>query len=185
MSSRWGPSPSTCSPRGHRPATPRNWPGFCGTRKGLSISSVLDGAGPKLEEMIQWSTHPDVLTRIGSVEDFLTLLDEVEDELTAPRKPSSTTRCKPSKATDCRKDSSSGGSSVREPRPKPCSSQGRQGVRSQGGLNDDDNARLHEEAEALRTIHSEFIVAIDDNLEIGGRTVLVLQKAGEGRWRPS
>ena len=43
-------------------------------QKGLSISSVLDGAGPKLEELIQWSTHPDVLTRIGSVEDFLTLL---------------------------------------------------------------------------------------------------------------
>ena len=27
-------------------------------QKGLSISSVLDGAGPKLEELIQWSTHP-------------------------------------------------------------------------------------------------------------------------------
>ncbi|MEJ7636611.1 MAG: hypothetical protein WKF75_01145, partial [Singulisphaera sp.] len=53
-------------------------------QKGLSISSVLDGAGPKLEELIRWSTHPDVLTRIGSVEDFLTLLDDVEDELTAP-----------------------------------------------------------------------------------------------------
>ena len=53
-------------------------------QKGLSISSVLDGAGKKLEELIQWSTHPDVLTRIGSVEDFLTLLDDVEDELTAP-----------------------------------------------------------------------------------------------------
>jgi len=53
-------------------------------QKGLSISSVLDGAGAKLEELIQWSTHPDVLTRIGSVEDFLTLLDDVEDELTAP-----------------------------------------------------------------------------------------------------
>src|SRR5262249_55692199 len=51
-------------------------------QKGLSISSVLDGAGPKLEELIQWSTHPDVLTRIGSVEDFLTLLDDVEDDLT-------------------------------------------------------------------------------------------------------
>jgi serine/threonine protein kinase len=53
-------------------------------QKGLSISSVLDGAGPKLEELIQWSTHPDVLTRLGSVDDFLTLLDDVEDELTAP-----------------------------------------------------------------------------------------------------
>ena len=46
-------------------------------------------------------------------------------------------------------------------------------------LNEDDNARLHEEAEALRSIHSEFIVAIDDELKMGGRTVLVLQKAGD------
>ena len=44
----------------------------------------MDGAGAKLEEFIQWSTHPDALTRIGNVEDFLSMLDEVEDELTAP-----------------------------------------------------------------------------------------------------
>ena len=46
-------------------------------------------------------------------------------------------------------------------------------------LNEENNERLHEEAEALRTIHSEFIVAIEDELEMGGRTVLVLQKAGD------
>ena len=63
---------------GHRQAIPRNSPRFCGEQKGLSISSALDGAGPKLEELIQWSTHPDVPTRIGSVEEFLTLLDDVE-----------------------------------------------------------------------------------------------------------
>ena len=46
-------------------------------------------------------------------------------------------------------------------------------------LNEEQNARLHEEAEALRSIHSEFIVAIEDELVIDGRTVLVLQKAGD------
>ena len=46
-------------------------------------------------------------------------------------------------------------------------------------LTEDDNARLHEEAEALRTIHSEFIVAIEQELTMNGRTVLVLQKAGD------
>ena len=46
-------------------------------------------------------------------------------------------------------------------------------------LNEDDNARLHEEAEALRSIHSEFIVAIEQELKMNGRTVLVLQKAGD------
>ena len=53
-------------------------------RNGLSVSAVLDGAGPRLEEFIQWSTHPDALTRIGTVEEFLTLLDGVEDELSSP-----------------------------------------------------------------------------------------------------
>src|SRR5262249_32086862 len=48
-------------------------------QKGLSLSAVLDGVGRNLQELIQWSTHPDVLTRIGSVEDFLALLDGVED----------------------------------------------------------------------------------------------------------
>jgi predicted Ser/Thr protein kinase len=46
-------------------------------------------------------------------------------------------------------------------------------------LNEDNNARLREEAEALRTLHSEFIVAIEDELKMYGRTVLVLQKAGD------
>src|SRR5207237_855265 len=92
-------------------------------QKGLSIASVLDGAGKKLEELILWSTHPDVHTRTGSVEDFLILLEVA--------------------------------------------------------MGDDKNARLHEEARALRSIHSEFIVAIEDELVINGRTALVLQKAGD------
>ena len=46
-------------------------------------------------------------------------------------------------------------------------------------LTENDNARLKEEANALKKIHSEFVIAIYDTLEIAGRTVLVLQKAGE------
>jgi serine/threonine protein kinase len=48
-------------------------------------------------------------------------------------------------------------------------------------LKQEDNVRLHEEAEALRSLplHSEFIVDIEDVLTMNGRTVLVLQKAGD------
>jgi hypothetical protein len=46
-------------------------------------------------------------------------------------------------------------------------------------LTDDDNLRLREEAKALKKIHSEFVIDIYDTLEIAGRTILVLQKAGE------
>jgi serine/threonine protein kinase len=149
-------------------------------QKGLSISSVLDGAGPRLEELIQWSTHPDVLTRIGSVEDFLTLLGDVEDELTAPTEA-------------VVNDPLLAKQGDRLPHGFVVKRELGQGATAKAllvskddkesvlkvALTEDDNARLHEEAEALRTIHSEFIVAIEQELKMSGRTVLVLQKAGD------
>jgi serine/threonine protein kinase/predicted transcriptional regulator len=149
-------------------------------QKGLSISAVLDGAGPKLEELIQWSTHPDVLTRIGSVEDFLTLLADVEDELTAPQE---TVVNDPLQAKQ----------GDRLPQGFVVKRELGQGATAKAllvtkddkesvlkvALTDDDNARLHDEAEALRTIHSEFIVAIEQETKMSSRTVLVLQKAGD------
>ena len=53
-------------------------------QKGHKLSAVIDGVGPRLEELVQWSTHPDVLTRVDSVADFLELLKDVEEELTSP-----------------------------------------------------------------------------------------------------
>jgi serine/threonine protein kinase len=149
-------------------------------QKGLSISSVLDGAGPKLEELIQWSTHPDVLTRIGSVEDFLTLLDDVEDELTAPAE---NLVADPLHAK--RGDRLANGFAVER-----ILGQGATAIALlvkkddkefvlKVALTEADNARLHDEAESLKAIHSEFIVALVDELTMGGRTVLVLQKAGD------
>ncbi len=149
-------------------------------KKGLSISSVLDGAGPKLEELIQWSTHPDVLTRIGSVEDFMTLLDDVEDELTAPAE---AVVVDPLLAK--RGDRLEHGFVVDRVLGQGATATAllvtkddRQVV-LKVALNEDNNARLHEEAEALRSLHSEFIVAVEDELVVHGRTVLVLQKAGD------
>jgi serine/threonine protein kinase len=52
--------------------------------KGLQISSVLNGAGEALQYLIQYSTHPEVFNRTGTVVDFLGELDDVENELTAP-----------------------------------------------------------------------------------------------------
>ncbi|MHC4880907.1 MAG: BREX system serine/threonine kinase PglW, partial [Planctomycetota bacterium] len=55
--------------------------------KGLQISSVLNGATESLQELIQWSTLPEVSERsglIGTVDDFLELLEKVEDEATEP-----------------------------------------------------------------------------------------------------
>ncbi|MGM0490406.1 MAG: BREX system serine/threonine kinase PglW [Planctomycetota bacterium] len=149
-------------------------------KKGLSLSSVVDGVGPKLEEMIQWCTHPDVLTRIGSVEDFLALLDEVEDELTAPDE---SFVSDPFQAK--RGDRLEGGYVVEKELGQGATAKALLVTKEDEefvlkvALSEDDNARLHDEAEALRSIHSEFVVAIHEELEMAGRTVLVLQKAGD------
>ena len=46
-------------------------------------------------------------------------------------------------------------------------------------LTEDDNLRLLAEGEALKKIQSEFVIKIYDTIEIAGKTILVLQKAGE------
>src|SRR5262245_16510162 len=52
--------------------------------RGLQISDALNGAGKALQELVQFSTHPDVASRIDSAADFLGFLDDVEEELTSP-----------------------------------------------------------------------------------------------------
>ena len=52
--------------------------------QGLRISSVLDGAGERLQLLVQYATHPEVTTRLESVRDFLEELEHLEDELTQP-----------------------------------------------------------------------------------------------------
>ncbi|WP_182870885.1 BREX system serine/threonine kinase PglW [Stieleria mannarensis] len=148
--------------------------------KGLSLSAVVDGVGPKLEEMILWCTHPDVNTRVGSVEDFLALLDDVEDELTAPEE-----AFVPDPLHATRGDRLEGGYVVEKELGQGATAKALLVTKDDQqfvlkvAFKEDDNARLHEEAKALRSIQSEFIVAIYDEIEMAGHTVLVLQKAGD------
>lgn len=149
-------------------------------RKGLSVSAVMDGAGAKLEEFIQWSTHPDALTRIGSVEDFLALLDEVEDELTAPDQSAIVDPLKAQRGDRLDQDyvvkSVLGqGATARA----LLVTKGDEEFVLKVALTEDDNLRLVEEGEALKKIQSEFVIQIYDTIEIAGKTTLVLQVAGE------
>src|SRR5262249_30225804 len=48
--------------------------------KGFDLAAVLDGAGPKLCELVRYATHPDVGSRIQTAEDFLVWRDGVQDE---------------------------------------------------------------------------------------------------------
>jgi hypothetical protein len=44
---------------------------------------------------------------------------------------------------------------------------------------EEDNARLREEGEVLRKVRSEFVVGLHEVRSMHGRTVLVLDKAGD------
>jgi len=148
--------------------------------KGLSVSAVKDGIGKKLEEFIQWSTHPDALTRIGNVEDFMAMLDEVEDELTAPDQ---SEIVEPLLAK--RNDRLEHDYVVKSVLGQGATARALLVTKDDEefvlkvALTDDDNFRLQAEGEALDKIQSEFIIKIHKTIEIAGKTVLVLQVAGE------
>jgi serine/threonine protein kinase len=149
-------------------------------RRGLSLSAAVDGVGKELEELIKYSTHPDVDSRYSSVEDFLVQLTSVEDELTAPSEAivNDPLQAKRGDKLPCGfvlEHVLGQGATARALLVKKGDKESVLKV----ALKQEDNARLHEEAEALRSLHSEFIVDIENELTMNGRTVLVLQKAGD------
>ena len=52
--------------------------------KGLPLGAALDGATPRLQELIREATSPDLLLRTETASDFLAGIDEVWEELTGP-----------------------------------------------------------------------------------------------------
>ena len=52
--------------------------------RGLRVSAVLNGAPESLDELVQYSTDPDVSNRLDTAAEFLELLDKVEEELSTP-----------------------------------------------------------------------------------------------------
>jgi serine/threonine protein kinase len=138
--------------------------------KGLQISSVLNGAGEALQYLIQYSTHPEVPNRIDTVVDFLSGLDEVENELTTPE-------CDyvedPSRAQQG--DLLAGGYRVvRRLGQGACSvallveREGRDYVLKVAS-DPEHNGRLTDEAEVLRKLHQSHIIALVDTVELGDR----------------
>lgn len=52
--------------------------------KGLQVTDVLNGASESMQYLVQYATHPDVTSRLESIEEFLRLLTDLEDEVTQP-----------------------------------------------------------------------------------------------------
>lgn len=149
-------------------------------QNGLRVSDVLDGAGPALQELIAASTAPDVLDRIDSADDFLTLLSNVEDELTAPEiedvvDPLHARRGdRLAHGLEVVKVLGTGSTArallVRR---------GDQDHVLKVALEEEDNDRLRQEGEVLAQLRSEYVVGLSEVLELDGRVALLLEKACE------
>lgn len=145
--------------------------------RGLQISSVIDGAGKKLQELIQFSTHPEVSKRIETVAEFLERLSEVEAELTTPQEIAQNPL--DAKAGDLlpggfvvKSRLGSGSSAVaflveRDNKETVLKLANRP----------EHNERLREEAEVAKKLRHPNIVEAYDTIEINGLTGYTMQKA--------
>lgn len=150
------------------------------THRGLRVSAVLNGAPESLDELVQYSTDPDVSNRLDSVDEFIEYLDKVEDELTTPSNQhiGDPTLAKPG-------DILPGGFQV---------------IRKLGtgstataflvkkedrecvlkiAVDTEHNDRVRGEGEVLQKFNSPLIVRCHNILQVNDRTAILLDRAGE------
>lgn len=148
---------------------------------GLQLSAVMNGPLPALQELVQYSTHPQVDCRVDTASDFLALLDNVESELTQPDEQLVTN---PNDAKQG--DLLPGGFTVRRRLGTGACSiallverEGQDYVLKVASA-PEHNRRLQEEAEVLAKLHHAHIVLLKpegsrNTLEIGDRTGFLLE----------
>lgn len=150
--------------------------------QGLRLSDVMDGCGKRLQELVQYATHPDVLGRYDNIQGFLADLEGVEDELTTPD-PEATVD--PSDAV--KGDRLEGGFTVVRRMGRGSSSvallveqdgTGEEFVlKVANDLAHSDN--LQAEGEALAKLRHPNVVEYRRTLRIADRTALLLKSAGD------
>ena len=148
---------------------------------GLQITDELNGAGQELQDLIQYATHPDVGSRIGSVDEFMDYIHLVEDEITRPdnQRQSDPTEAKSG-------DLFEGGILIKKRLGRGASSvafvvehEGQERVLKLA-VNADYNKRMRIEGETLNKLRHQAIVAHYDTQEFVGHTGLVIDYANEG-----
>jgi serine/threonine protein kinase len=150
----------------------------------LEVAGVLDGAGPALSEMVRAATAADASQRTESVDDFLVLLDLVEDELTAPTE---TVVPEPSPLEAGKGDLLGGflverrlgrGSTAIALLVTDAEDQRRV---LKVAADPDKNDRVREEGEVLAALRDRTIIATyGEPIDLAGHTAIVLAHASEG-----
>jgi serine/threonine protein kinase len=147
--------------------------------RGIQISDALNGAGKGLQELVQFSTHPDVASRIDSAADFLSFLDTVEDELTSPDHDSIEDAAEAQKG-----DRLSGGFTVQRRLGKGATATALIVERDSEEYvlkvpnTEEFFQRVREEGQVLGKLRHQHIVEYVETVPIGGKPCLLLRSAG-------
>lgn len=148
--------------------------------RGLRVSAALNGAPESLDQLVQYSTDPDVSNRLDSVDEFIQYLDKVEDELTTPSNQlvGDPTHAKPG-------DILQGGFQVMRKLGTGSTAtaflvnkEGREYV-VKVAVDMDHNDRVRDEGEVLQKFNSPLIVRCHRILQVNDRTAILLDRAGE------
>lgn len=148
--------------------------------KGLQMSAALDAAPKELQELIEYATHPEVINRLESVDDFLELLDLAEkalkthddDSVEDPRAAGAGDRLDDQTVVIGRLGSGSTAIAFLVDR------DGREVVLKLAS-SPDRNDRVREEFATLRKLRYPSIVEAFEEVEIRGLAGFTMQRAGK------
>lgn len=150
------------------------------THRGLRVSAILNGAPESLDQLVQYSTDPDVTDRLDTAEEFIEYLDRVEDELTTPSNQlvGDPTHAKPG-------DILPGGYTVRRKLGTGSTAiafavekEEREFV-LKVAVDTDHNDRVRDEGEVLQKLDDPRFVHCHGTIQLGDRTAILLDRAGE------
>ncbi|MDB4873125.1 MAG: serine/threonine protein kinase, partial [Gemmatimonadales bacterium] len=151
---------------------------------GLVPSAVADSITPTMDDLIREATRSEVCDRLESVRDFLGYLDLVEEELTAPDEQQDDDPLEATRGTVVAgwtvQRVLGMGSTARAFLAERSNGEAKQTAVLKVALTDAAAERLHREAVLLERLRDSRIVKlIEGPLEVGDRTVLVLEEAGQ------
>ncbi|HEX6968759.1 MAG TPA: BREX system serine/threonine kinase PglW [Micromonosporaceae bacterium] len=161
------------------------------TENGLCPSSVVDSMSQFADELVQRATAPLPTERLTSVAEFLGLLELVEDELTAPPPASVHPRpvLPPIDPLEARPGDRVGEWTIRQRLGTGSTCRAFLAHNERTGraevlkvaLSDEKAARLAQEARVLGPLTDSRVIRLarPEPVEIGGRTVIVLEHAGD------
>ncbi|UZE96938.1 BREX system serine/threonine kinase PglW [Alkalimarinus alittae] len=148
---------------------------------GLQVTDEVNGASESVQFLVQYATHPDLSSRLESVDELIDCLDDIEEEIT---RPDTQRTANPTEAI--KGDTFDGGITVKKRLGKGACSvaflvdyQGHERVLKLA-LTPEHNRRIMQEGEALSKLRHQSIVAYHKTVEIAGHIALLIDYTSEG-----